>query len=80
MAKKKWMLRLYDRHIRTNYVESVYEAEDRMDVLEIARRDRNFTEHCERRFRYLKGFDDAIATRNFECFEVPDVVTITHQS
>ena len=74
-----WLIRLFDDHIRSNYVEGRYKAKDRLQVIEIARKDSDLIEHCKRRFRYADGFEGAIANHDFEIIALEPVETTKHQ-
>jgi hypothetical protein len=66
---KEFVVRLYDAHVRTNYVERIIKAPTRRDVFQAIQSHQEITEEIEAKFKYNKSIQQIVENSNFEIIE-----------
>jgi len=63
---KTYQIFLYDKHVRTNYIELVEQAENQLDFYANLKQNKDLVIEITRKFRYAKKLDDIINGNFYE--------------
>ena len=66
----KYLIRIYDHNIKTNYIERVFEADDRLDVIQKAKHDNDILREASGKLSTKDSVETVIDKGSYEITEL----------